>query len=383
MSRRRLPLLLVLSACIGLLVYEDVDRHVRAVALLMRWTAAPGPRRLSTHGEHEVATTDLTLHTDSRAIAAVEYRPVDVARPPPVLLVHGAHYRGIRESRLKAFAHALASAGLLVITPQIDELTHHNVAASTLRVLRRLTRAAAKRAGYETVGVIGISFAGSLALLAAAGDDESRAFGSVTAVGAYASLDRVGHWYAGDAAAGPDRTPLTLHPHPYGARVLFHAHADTVFGKDADQVRRVLDLYLHDRLRQARAFAETLDEPIRADVLVLVGPETSPLADKLRSLLRVHRRELAAISPERQLAGLRVPVLLVHGVDDPIIPSSETAWLALEVPQGVLRASLITGAIRHAELQEKPSLQELWALVRWTAAMLEVNEHQARSALLQ
>jgi pimeloyl-ACP methyl ester carboxylesterase len=164
--------------------------------------------------------------------------------------------------------------------------------------------------------------------------------------------------------------------------VLFQAHADTVFGEDAEQVQRVLDLYLHDRQQQARALTETLNYPLRDDVRVLVGPDPHPLSGKLRSLLRVHQRELAAISPEHQLAGLRVPILLIHGVDDPIIPSSETAWLALEVPQGALRASLITGAIRHAELEEQPSLQDLWALVRWTAALLEVQEHQARSALL-
>jgi hypothetical protein len=49
----------------------------------------------------------------------------------------------------------------------------------------------------------------------------------------------------------------------------------------------------------------------------------------------------------------------------------------------VLRASLITSAIRHAELGHDPSAADLWALVKWAAMLLEVNEQQARSPLQQ
>ncbi len=377
------PLALVFVACASLLGYEHVDRLARGAALLVRWTHAPGAESLAHHGEHGVATEPLRLSVNGRHIDAIEYRPTDVRRPPPLLLIHGAHYRGMRESRLKEFATALASAGLLVVTPHLSELTQHHVSADTIDTITQLARAAARRARYETTSVVGISFSGSLALLAAARESAPRAVGAVTAVGSYASLDRLGRWYAGDRAADPDGQVLKLQPHPYGARVLFQAHADTVFGTQADAVRRALHEYLRDRPTQARALAETLPEPPRSDVLTLVGPSEHPLSAKLKSLLRVHSAELAAVSPENQLRGLRVPVLLVHGADDPIIPSTETAWLAREVPRSVLRASLITGAIRHAELREEPSASELWALVQWAAALLEVTELQARAPLSQ
>lgn len=384
---------LVALVCAALLVFEDVDRHVRSAALLMRWTHAPGPERIRSFGEHAVTRQEFAwtvtpaavpAHDAPRTITVVEYRPVDVVHPPPVLLVHGAHYRGMREVRLREFANAIASSGLLVFTPQLDELAQHHVQASTIGTLQQLARDAAKRAGYETAGVIGISFAGSLALLAAA--DESATTGSissVTAVGSYASLDRVGRWYAGDAATGPDGVSLSLQPHPYGARVLFQAHAETAFGEHAMEFRRVLDLYLHDRPQQALEAANSLPEPTRQDAVALAGDAVHPLSDKLRSLLRVHASELARISPEHQLSQLHVPALLVHGADDPIIPSTETAWLARQVPIHALRASLITSAIRHAELQEEPSLADLWDLVHWAAALLEVSERQSRVPLMR
>lgn len=377
------PLVLVFVICGALLGYEQIDRTLRAAALLVRWTHAPGVEAIAHHGEHQVATRPLQLALAGRHVDAIEYRPTDEAQPPPVLLIHGAHYRGMRETRLKEFASALASAGLLVITPHLNELTQHHVDASTIGAIEQLARMTARRARYETTSVVGISFAGSLALLAAARESAPHTIGAVTAVGSYASLDRLGHWYAGEPATGPDRDVLKLRPHPYGARVLFQAHAETVFGADADAVRRALHEYLHDRPKRALALAEALPEPPRSDVLTLVGPSDHPLSAKLKSLLRVHRAELAAVSPEHQLRALRVPVLLVHGADDPIIPSTETAWLAEEVPRGALRASLITSAIRHAELREAPTLAELWALVQWAAALLEVTELQSRAPLMR
>jgi pimeloyl-ACP methyl ester carboxylesterase len=375
------PALLVLACCAALLAYDNVDRHVRAVALLMRWTNAPGPEALRSYGAHEIVREATYAVLPDRELDVDLYRPLGVTRVPPIVLVHGAHHRGMREARLQEFARALASAGFAVFTPQLDELTRHQVSDATVDALQHIARFAAKRSQHASAHVIGISFAGSLALLAAARESEPRAIGAVTAVGSYASLDRLGRWYAGERATFPDGTTLDMQPHPYGARVLFQAHADTVFGAQAEAVRKVLRVYLRDDLKQARQLAEQLPEPPRADVLTLVSDEHFPLSTRLKSLLDEHREALADVSPEGQLAGLKVPVLLVHGADDPIIASTETAWLAGEVPRHALRASLITAAIRHAELQEDPSLSELWELVQWATALLEVTERQPRAPM--
>lgn len=379
-------MLSVLLLCAGLLAYEGVDRLVRAAGLLMRWTHAPGPDAIRNHGAHEVTRRELSFTLTTREVEALEYLPTDQAdthRAPPVLLIHGAHFQGIHEPRIQEFARALASAGLRVITPHLDEITHHNVTPSTLDTIQQVARLAAKRTHYETVGVIGISFSGSLALLTAAHEQAPRVIANVAAVGAYASVAHLGRWYAGLDAVGPDRQVLPFKPHPYGARVLFQAHADAVFGEQADQVKRALSFYISDQPERAQAFAQTLPEPPRSEVLELVSDVPHPLSTKLLSLLDEHKAELAAISPEGQLDKLNVPVLLVHGSDDPVVPSTETLWLEREVPRHALRQSLVTSAIRHAELEAKPSLAELWALVKWAAALLELNEQQSRAPLVK
>ncbi len=60
--------------------------------------------------------------------------------------------------------------------------------------------------------------------------------------------------------------------------------------------------------------------------------------DQLRdALLRettLHKDEMEAVSPHGHLDQLHTPVFLLHGAGDTVIPSSETLWLAKDVPAG-------------------------------------------------
>jgi pimeloyl-ACP methyl ester carboxylesterase len=95
------------------------------------------------------------------------------------------------------------------------------------------------------------------------------------------------------------------------------------------------------------------------------------LAQLLERAAAAARPQLEAASPRGHLAGLRVPVYLVHGEADPIIPSIETRWLAREVPAAVLREAVITPLLRHAEFPKPPSLGETWELVRFMKNILQ------------
>jgi pimeloyl-ACP methyl ester carboxylesterase len=44
----------------------------------------------------------------------------------------------------------------------------------------------------------------------------------------------------------------------------------------------------------------------------------------------VDRAELAALSPHGQIASLGVPVYILHGADDNVIPPAESLWLERE-----------------------------------------------------
>jgi pimeloyl-ACP methyl ester carboxylesterase len=82
------------------------------------------------------------------------------------------------------------------------------------------------------------------------------------------------------------------------------------------------------------------------------------------------RAALQAVSPHRRLDRLQVPVFLLHGAGDTVIPPSETQWLARQVPPAQLREVLISRALVHVEPGGQPTWYEQWELLHFVAAVL-------------
>jgi len=78
----------------------------------------------------------------------------------------------------------------------------------------------------------------------------------------------------------------------------------------------------------------------------------------------------AALSPERSPPP-SVPVYLLHGADDNVIPAVESALLAADLERRGGRAiQLSTPLITHAEVDRTPGAFEIWRLIRFWAGPL-------------
>jgi pimeloyl-ACP methyl ester carboxylesterase len=313
------------------------------------------------------------LQLRAASVRTYRYRPARSGRAPGVVLLHGVHPRGIDEPRLIAFARALARGGLDVLTPELPELLEYRLERSTSGEIRQLAAAHAASTHTAAVGVIGISFAGGLALIAAAEQHARAPIGFVAAVGAHDDLLRLCDYYAGHDVRGPDAERAPVPPHPYGARVLLREQLGLFFAPaDLPLARRALDTYLSDRHWRARALARGLSPAGRSVMDVLLAPGSSPeLSALIERACTAAAPQLRAASPHGQLRGLRVPVYLLHGRGDPIIPSIALGYLAREVPAPWLRAALVTPLLRHAELSERPAPRETWRLVRFISALFD------------
>jgi pimeloyl-ACP methyl ester carboxylesterase len=104
---------------------------------------------------------------------------------------------------------------------------------------------------------------------------------------------------------------------------------------------------------------------------LLFAHDTKSLVPDISRTLAEAKPELDAASPHFYLARLHLPVLLLHGSADNVVPPTETLWLERDLPPGVLRAALISPAIGHVEVGGAGITDKL-RLIHWMKQMLDV-----------
>lgn len=347
-----------------------VPSTLRAAAVLGASVDMYDPSGLTKLVSYDVRSDEHPLQLPARSLRSRRYLPAGVEQPPVALVLHGVHPRGIDEPRLRAFARGLASVGVEVHTPELPELAAFQAEPQLISDIAHCASALQRAHGGRRVGAFGISFAGGLLLAAATRPEASEALDYVVALGAHHDMRRLARYYAGVTVAGPDGEPAPPSPHPYGGRILASLYAEDLFGAEAETARVALTLHLTERYRDAASMRAQLSPKAQARfdaVLTRPSPELQPL---LLSAAQGHAEAFSQLSPAGRLAGLRVPVFLLHGKDDPVVPSTETEWLAREVPKSALRMVLVTPALRHAEGAGLSAARDTAQLLGFLSAVL-------------
>jgi pimeloyl-ACP methyl ester carboxylesterase len=367
---------LVALACgaLAAMAYPTAHLHLRAASLLLRIEHAKSDTAIAGYDTHPIDETLITIQAPGGKAPARLYVPRGIANAPRMVVVHGVHHLGIEEPRLVNFSRALAAGGIEVLTPELRSLADYQVHERDIAVIGAAAQALHQRAGAK-VGVLGLSFAGGLSLLAAADPQFADDIGFVVAIGAHDDLERVCRYLATGQTSGPDGAMQSLPAHEYGALVLVYSHIDDFFSPtDSAVAREALRLQLWEQVDAARARAEQLSPAGRATMQLLLQHKQDALAPELLRRLPLHTAEMARVSPHGHLAALRVPVLLLHGTGDSVIPATETLWLASQIPPQHLRSVLISPLITHVEVGGAPSWREKTALVEFIAAMLKETD---------
>ncbi|HMI89757.1 MAG TPA: hypothetical protein VK509_00260 [Polyangiales bacterium] len=347
-------------------------RRVQAARLLLAsLDAKVAPNAFALDLERVTATPETIALREGGALRSLRYSRDPAVIAPGLILLHGVHPLGIEEPRLQRLARAFAASGLEVHTPELPQLLSLDVDPHVVQQIASCADALRAQRNGRKLGAFGVSFTGGLLLMAAASPAGARSLAFVVAVGAHHDLRRVARHFAGETAHGPSGERAAAASDPYGARVLVAAYAPAFFAPpDVPVAREALRAYLGERYAEARKAAARLSPAGAARYAAVVEPGGRGLAPLLRQLAQGQAGSLAALSPAGHLRELRVPALLLHGLSDPIVPSTESAWLAREVPQAQLERVLITPALRHAEAGGAPSLGDQLALVEFVAAIL-------------
>jgi pimeloyl-ACP methyl ester carboxylesterase len=321
--------------------------------------------------EHGVDAQALVISTMQGPVRARLYTPRGVVHPPGMVLVHGMHHLGIDEPRLVNFAHAAASNGFSVLTPEVAALADYHVDGASIGAIGESTVWLQKRLGAGPVTIVGVSFAGGLSLLAACDPHYAPHIRALVLMGAYDNLGRVAKFLATSQAEFPDGRMEPYTAHDYGAAVFVYSHLDQFFpAGDLTVAHDSLRDWLWERPSDAQSLFHQLSPASRTTMEILIARQIDRLRSKLLETIQADDAQLMAISPEGKLDGLHTPVFLLHGATDDIIPSTETLWLEKDIPKPYLRAALITPAFSHVDPDKHGVWIDQLRLVEFLAGVL-------------
>jgi pimeloyl-ACP methyl ester carboxylesterase len=154
--------------------------------------------------------------------------------------------------------------------------------------------------------------------------------------------------------------------------VTAYSHASAFFApQDVAQARTTLRTLLWENLAEAHADAARLSPQGQARMAQLFAHDTKSLIADTRRGLAAVQPELDAASPHFYVAKVHVPVMLLHGSADNVVPPTETLWLQHDLPPKVLRDALISPAIGHVEVGGASAMDQ-FRLIHWMKEMLDL-----------
>jgi dienelactone hydrolase len=355
-------------------------QYTRAASLIVLGAEVQGwPRALAQLHARPVTDTTLAIPTREGPLRATWYDPDGGARRT-VVLITGAHPAGIDDPRLVHFARSLAAVGLGVVTPEFPRIINFAITpgvTDTIEEVGSWVAAQAHIAPDHRIGLMGISFSGGLAVVAAGRPRLRDQVAFVLSIGGHGdllrALEALGGGVLTDAAAAE--------PDAFGLAMVLASVAERVVPPEqvsplrewARTFLRAAHLPPEEQARAEEAFAHAsrLADGLAEPAATLVRHVRAADSAALRPHLLAHVHEFAtapALSPERAPPP-RAPVYLLHGTEDDVIPPAESHHLArhLEPHTGV--RVLVTPVLTHADLAGV-SAGDARALVSFFASLL-------------
>jgi dienelactone hydrolase len=388
-ARRGWRILAAVIVVVAVLVYLAVP-YVRAASLFVRVAHLGGhvEEFAASHARRVIVLPPHMLPVRAGSVPAQFYRP-EGGFSRSALLIPGIHSMGINEPRLTALAKDLAGSGVMVMTLALPDLQHYLLTTHSTDVIEDAVSWMASRSDLAPdgrIGLIGISFAGGLSLVAAARPSIRDKLAYVVSFGGHADLPRVLRYLAtGEETQMPG--VRTVPPHDYGVAVILYQFADhsIVPAEQVAPLRKGIETFLYASqltlvdmnqanatFEHAREYAKTLPEPARTYMGYVNDRNVKKLGPALLPYLNASGVDSPTLSADRSSSVPAAPVFLLHGSEDSVIPTAESVLLADYFrSRGVDVHLLISELITHAEVDRTAAAADTFRLISFWANVLK------------
>ncbi len=382
--RRRIAISVIALVILGYLAIP----YARALSLIVRAANMGGTLQAVANNRAHAVTIEkeTTLSTRHGNVPVRFYRPDD-GFDRTVLLVPGIHAMGIDEPRLTALAKDVAGSGVGVMTMALPDLMRYEITPRSTDVIEDAVAALSRRrelAPDGRIGMIGISFAGGMSIVAAGRPSIRDRAAFVLSFGGHGDLPRVIRYLCTGEA--PHVEGIEIHPpHDYGVAVILYGMTPRVVPPEqveplregirtflwASQLTLVDQKQADATFAKARDMAKALPEPAATHLKYVNDRNVKALGP----VLVPHITDVAAhaaMSPQRAESVPAAPVYLLHGALDTVIPTVESHLLAEHLRnRGVHVRLLLSRLITHAETDKSAAASETLKLVSFWASVLQ------------
>ena len=294
---------------------------------------------------------------------AIYYRPAETAASTAVIIVAGLSKEGCYHPQLVALSRTLAANGLMVITPDIREFREFQISAEPIEQMIFWHRQIATLAGGEgihNIGIAGVSYSGTMAIIAASRPEIRDHTDFVMAIGPYFNLlNCAREWFA---AGTVDEWKGYYPPRYYARWLLMRSALDML---PVPEERQFMDETIHALVASHRAPAipnGMTSAGRRWYELATIRPGSTDT--ELATAIERHLMTILydQLNPEKFLQELHSPLFLIHGEHDDLIPPRESVELHRQVRGSRL---FITPFLTHTQPVDKPSTLQRKLTVGW------------------
>jgi pimeloyl-ACP methyl ester carboxylesterase len=339
---------------IGVALVPQLQTRAKALGLLLEALGADVPRPLAP----DVIRREVLLD----GVVGDVYLPGTPS--PPVVLVHGAAPLGKDDPRLVRLARSVARAGRVVFVPQLELAERRFAQADLDRIVRgTIALQGATRTEGDAV-LLGISYGGSLALVASADPRLRDRLAQVAVFGAY--FDLVGVIQAVTTGVSlVDGREFPWEGPPQARSILERVAVELAPRTSRTELAGALDAGDPTGLSpDGLALYEVLvnRDPKRTETLA---------ADLPPEVLDVFQR----FSPSSVAEDIAAPVTAMHSLSDPAVPFGEVARLANALPEA---RTVVVRGFRHVDFSSTgdvgSTIGDLRGSWRFSTWLLEAQE---------